>query len=506
MLAAGLSAGALVGCGGDTGDSSPEPVDHATTRQAVQVNTQSASQDLRQALSYVRQTDLLGGPVTSLDGVASDCGGGTQFSDGTTTESTDSFECDTNEPVENNIDSGTDELLDVLNERIFVDANIEEAGEHEITYLLDGTTVCVAEDFAEPADRQDCVADVDQVELRLVVTSSAQGDIDIKVLVGPDRYNPLDFELHDNLLAATADLGDLRSAVVFASNVTGEDAPDLPGTMQGKLRAELRHDTGAKTTATFSVLQGVHISDADYDIKVNRASPAAQITVDTATQTISSMLDLDTIDLRMPITESETTWDENGTETTTETSYAVDAHLGGASFDATYTVGDKRIDVQNVGLGTSTSTLDIDQKRVVTVDLNRSHGRHLNFSFVGDENGTQLFVDPAFDLELMLQFAQVQDKLDGLDDWMLDEMMRITFDGANPAMLLGENIKVLQGRLKLSSTAENISHTVSAGQCLLTPDNDAPTVSDSTSDGTESPTMDDGGSHPFTEFSAGACQ
>jgi hypothetical protein len=511
MLAVGLlAASALVGCGDDTGTSNPEPVDHATARQAVENNTRDASDSLRQALGYVRQTDLLGEFVGGLDSAEDGCSGDGSFGvDDPGTETDGTIECGTSEPIEQEIESGTDELLDVLNNRVFVDANIEQESELEVIYLIDGATVCLAEDFDEPADQQDCVTDVDQLELRLVVTSRAQGDVDIEVLVGPDRYNPVDFELHQGLVAASTDLADLRSTMVFASNVTGEDLPDLPGTMTGGLRAEFAY-TGNKTTGTISVTQNVHISDGDYDITVSRAAPAAQFTVDSATETINGLLDLDAIDVRMPVTDTETVFASDGTETTTETNYTVDAHLGGASFDAAYTVGDQRIDVQNVGLGGSTSTLDIDGKRVATVDLNRSHNRHLNFSFIGGEHGTELVVDPAFDLELMLQFAQVQDKFDDIDGWMLDEMMRITLDGAaSPTVLLGETLEVLQGRLKLTSTAADVTIEASAGQCLIGPEDDVlePAEGSGSSDGSEVPMPEEPtSSHPFEELSAGACE
>jgi hypothetical protein len=515
LLAAGvIAASTLIGCGGDTGTSEPEPVDHATTRQAVENNTRSASVNLQHALEYVRQTDLLGEGVTTLDSSSGDCAVDGSFSgDDTGTQTEGSVECGSGEPVEQEIGDGTDELLDMLGNRVFVDANIENESEFEVTYLLDGATVCVAEDFEEPADQQECVADVDQLELRLEVTSPAQGNIDVEVLVGPDRYNPFDLELHQDLLAASTDLTDLRAAVAFASNIAGEDIPDLPTTMRGKLRAEMRHagTTGTTTTGTISVLQDVQISGDDYDIQVKQASPAAQFTVDSAAQTISGLLDLGTVDVRMPVTDIETTWDAEGMETTTETSYTVDAHLSGASFDAVYAVGEKRIDVQNVGLGSSTSTLDIDQKRVATVDLNRSHGRHLNFSFVGGENGTELVIDPAFDLELMLQFAQVQNKLDGLDEWMLDDMMRITLDGAaNPAVLFGDAIEVLEGQLTLSSAAASVTLEASTGQCVLGPEDDAPTPAtgsgSTTEPGDAQPPEDTNSTHPFEELRVDACE
>lgn len=513
-LAAGaLAATTFTACGGDTGGPEPQPVDHATTRQAVQANTEGASQSLADAVRFTRQTKLLGEWVDDLDGVSVDCATDGGFESGTgSTDGSGSIDCEASqpEPVETEIEDGTQQLVDLLNNRIFVDANIEQESNLEITYLLDGQTVCVAEDFETAGDRQDCVDEVDQLQVRLVVTSLADGDVDIEVLVGPDRFNPLDLELHQNLLAAATDLAELRSTIVFAANVTGDDLQELPSTMRGQLRAELRHDANGKLVGSLSVLQNVNISDADYELTVSKAQPAGQITVDPTAQTISGLLDLNPVDLRMPVTETETTWDSaTGEETTTETSYEIAAHLGGASFDATYAVGSERVDVQNVGLGNSTSTLDIDGKRVASVDLNRSHGRHLNFSLVAGENGMELSVSPAFDLELMLQFAQVQDKLDDIDDWMLDDLLRITLDGAaNPAVRIGDSgIEVVEGNLTLSSTSAGVTVDAAAGQCILGPEGDEPTpiTQDGSTDGSSTPT-EEPASHPFEELTAGSCQ
>lgn len=515
-LAAGaLATSSLVGCGSDTGDGpEPQPVDHETTRQAVESNTTTASQNLRASIEFMRQTDMLGEMVGSIDD-GGDCFDAEGPTDGSGSEPGGSFECEPAEPVEVELEQGTQDLIDLLNSRIFVESNIEQQTDLEVTYLLDGQTMCPADDFTEPADQQDCINEVDSLELRLVVTSFTQGDVDIEVLVGPNRFNPVDFELHDGSLAATVDLAETRSAMVFAAGVTGDDLSEMPSTMQGRVRGEFSHDGNGKATGTLSILQNVVISGQDYDVSVSKAQPAGRVTVDATTQTISGLLDLNAIDLRAPVTETETTWDaETGAESTTETSYEIALHLGGASFDADYAVGDERVDVHNVGLGNTTSTLDIDGKRVASIDLNKNHGRHLAFSLVSGEHGMELSVSPAFDLELMLAFAQVQDKLDGLDDWVLDDLLRVTLDGAaNPAVRIGDSgVEVLDGQLSISSTAAGVSHQVSAGQCLLPPEGDAPEPVSGTgsgsSDGSGTPVPEDDSTsiHPFEEFAVGACQ
>ncbi len=433
--------------------------------------------------------------------------------DGGSAQPASSVDCtvDDPRPVEDDIDDGADKLVDELDTRVFVEANIEQQSDTKVTYLLHGTTVCQAGDFEQPDDLQHCIDEVDQLQIRLQVTSLAQGDVDIDVLVGPDRFNPVDFQLHHDLLASTVDLGELRSTAIFAGTITGSDLGDLPSTMRGVVRGELHHD-GQRAKLTLSVLQNVVISDTNWQLHVDRAQPAASISADAAAQTVHALLDLNAIDLRAPITHTKYTYDEaTGAESQTETRYDIAAHLGGASFDANYAAGDDRIDVHNAGLGNTTSTLDVNGKRVLAVDLNHTHGRKLDFTLTKGADGMDIAVDPAFDLEVLLQFARAQDTLENIADWTRDNLIHVTLDGAaHPAVRLGDSgLEVLAGQLHLSSTASGVDETVAAGQCVLAPD-DSATMSGggSASGGADVPPADDSNtSHdPFADLSVGACQ
>lgn len=507
---AGLSAvslaSTLAACGGSTGDGEPEPVDHATARQAVQTNTSSASANLQASLTYLRGADMIGEWVDQMDGGDELCAADT--TDGGSIEPIDGTDCGPSEPMEEQVDSGTGELLEFLDTRIFVDANIEQESQTEVVYLIGGESLCQPEDFETAADRQTCVSDVDQIQLRLAVTSMAPGDVDIEVLVGPSRYNPVDLELHRDMLAAEVDLAEARSTTLFVGSVLGEDVSEVPDTMRGKLRGELRHSQSS-LTGTFSVMQDVVIAGGDYDIRLDRAQPAGRVTVDSAARSVDALLSLNAVDLRFPVTETDYYWDDaTGEETVVETSYQVAAHLAGASFQASFTEGDRRIDVTNIGLGAGPSTLDIDGHRVMDVDLNRNHGRTFDVSLVSAQDGLEVEFSPAFDLELLMQFAAVQDTLDGVQSWMLDDLLRITLDGAaKPAVLVNDNgVEVLAGNLHMSSTAANISHDVPAGQCLLPPAADEPTVVDSTGTSTDGEVIEHTNTHPLEELAVGACE
>lgn len=526
LTAAGLlAASALVGCGDTTG-STPQLVDQQTTRQAVTQNTHSASVDVSAALDFMRQTDMLAGLVGELDGFgasakcsgaapmpaqpSTDGGTGTPTgSDGSTAPPADCTSGDP-QPIDQDINDGADALIDELNNRVFVDANVEAQTDTEITYLLHGSTVCQADDFEQADELQNCVDQVDQLQLRLSVTSLAQGDVDIEVLVGPDCYNPVDLELHHDLLAATVDLGQLRSTLVFASNVTDADLDKLPATMQGKVRGEFHH-TGDQATLTLGVLQKVLIADTDYELHVDKAQPAAQLRVDAAAKTVHALLDMNAVDLRLPITETTGSGSTGTDPIETQTTYELAGHLGGASLDASYAAGDEHIDVHNAGLGNTTSTLAIDGKRVLAVDLNKMHGRKLDFTISKTDQGLEWSVDPVFELEVMLQFAQAQDLLDQADDWTLDNLIQVTLDGAaKPALRFGDNgIEVLAGQLHLSSTSAGVDETVGAGQCLLAPADDQTTYNGGTDSGSaDVPPVDDSSSShdPLADLSVGACQ
>lgn len=499
-----LSASALVACGDDSG-SSAQPVEHQSAHQALGANIQVAADDLNLGLGYLRSDAKfgIGAAVSALDQEADEeCFGDFDSQTGEWQESCDITHAAS---AEEQIQDAADLVIDELNARIFTESNIEEETDTKITYLVDGQSFCAGNE-----DQEECAENIDALQLRLVVTSPAAGDINIGVLVGEARYNPLDVELHRAKLAAELDLGELRPTIDLIADIGGEPLGELPTLMQGRVRAELAH-TATRAAVTFAIQEKIVVSGNDWSIKADPAAPAARFTIDSAAESISALLALKPVEVQAPITTTEYHWDSETGETETTSEFDILAHLAGASFNLDYHIGDDHIEIPNIGLGNAQSTLDIDGHRVLEVDLNANSGRALSVSIqaLGDE-GAEITLSPGFDLALMLKFAAVQQHFEDLSEWLLDDTLRIAFNGAAAPKLRVEEgrFEVIDGTLAISSTAASIDVEIQAGQCLLSDIDDLPVDHvdgvDGDFDGDFGDTSEE--AHPFEGIYGGSCE
>lgn len=504
LLAGGLfCTSALVACGDDDANNA-QPVEHQSAHQALGENLQFAVEDLNQALGYLRTDTKFGiaTAVSALDQQSEDC---TEpaFPD----ENGDTFDCVVVEEVraEEQLQDGADAIIEELNARVFLESNIEEETDTKITYLVSGDTFCTED------EGEDCVADIDALQLRLAVTSPAAGDFNISVMVGEARFNPLDVELHRAKLAAEIDLAELRPTMELMASIDDATLDDLPTLMQGRIRAELAH-TATTATATIDIQEKIIASGNDWSVKIDPAAPAARFSVDSGTNMLQALLALKPVEIQAPVSETEVVWDSEGGETETTTEYDILAQVAGASFTLDYLVGEDRVEINNIGLGAAQSTLDIDGHRVLEVDLNANDGRAMNLEIeaIGDE-GAKITMTPGMDLALMIKLMEVQQHFNDIQDWMLDDMINIAFNGAAAPKLRIEDgeVEVLEGTLSMSSTAANIDVEIAAGQCIID-DNASPSVGGGIEGGgIEGEIGADGemeeGAHPMSGISAGTC-
>lgn len=508
LLAGGLlSASALVACGDDSGDSA-QPVEHQTAHQALGENIQLAVDDLNQALGYVRSDAKfgIGSAVGALDReTEEECYENFDPQTGEWLE-----ECDITHAAtaEEQLQDGANMVIDALNAQIFTESNIEEQTDTKITYLLNGQTFC-----GDSEDEEKCAANIDALQLRLVVTSPASGDFNIDVLVGEARYNPLDIELHRAKLGAEVDLGELLASIELTGELDGVEPVDLPTLMQGRVRAELAH-TATRAAVTLAIQEKIVVSGNDWSIKADPAAPAARFTIDSAAKSLSALLALNPVEVQAPVTTTEYHWDSETGETEVTSQFDILAYLAGADLNLDYHIGDDRIEIPNISLGDAQSTLDINGHRVLEVDLNADSGRALSASIqaLGDE-GAEITLSPGFDLALMLKFAAVQEHFDDLSEWLLEDTLRIAFNGAAaPKLRIADSrFEVVDGTLAISSTAADIDVEVQAGQCLLSDIDDEPVEgAEGAGDGevidddSEFDTSEE--EHPFTGIYGGACE
>lgn len=454
----GLAMTGAVACGDDAKDGG-EPITSVSARQALTANTQNVSAKLSAAINFLEQSELANrgfsmvapqGDCVAVDGSGADFDGG---------------ECAPSEPVEIDTDlsAPTDELTDYLETRIFADANIESSSDTSITYLLKGSVVCAPSDPIEMID-QGCVDSVDASEIRLKVTSPSEGDVDVALLVGPAKHNPLSIEVHSSMVAAELDLAGVKGAVLHLAGDEGVE--DLPSTMEGRLRAEIEVLGAEKVRAAVSVLSKINVAGGDYALSLGATSPAAEIVADGAAQTISASANLGAFNLMMPY--STEVYGDDGSFT--EITHVLDVALAGLSSSVAFQGGSDTVSFTNMGLGDATSTIKVDGSQVLGIDLNADAGRAFAATIEALENGGTIKVSPKFDLKVAMDFSVLADDPDAdFPTWAMGDVLQVTLDGTDPTLEFSdayEGMKLISGAMSMSLQNAGDSISVAAGQCL----------------------------------------
>lgn len=481
LSAGALSLGLLAGC---VDDEEGADITHETVHEALKMNARAVVDDLEASVVYLRDNVGfgVGEELTQVEqGLDEEC------------DEFDEFEwCDEEDPIalEDGIDESVSELVDILQTQVLTEENIEEESDAKITYLMRGETTCEQ----EQDDYDECVEEFDAMQLRLVVSSPAEGDLDISVLIGPERFNPLDVELHQGFVAAQVDLGQIAQTVQYASDTIGEEEFEgLPETFEGRVRAELTHSS-TELIATLSVLDKIKLGGNGWDFALEAAVPAAQLKIDAAADAIDVLVGFNALDFVIPVVDAYTEYDEE-TQTDIDRLHEYDfaGQIAGLTAQIAYQVDQQVVDIKNLGLGQSTSTLDVDGKRVVELDVNAEDNRQLNATITESEAGVEIAVEPTLDLELLLAFGQVQDVLEEFKQWTHDELLRINLGGADkPRILIADDeVEVLEGELNISSEGAGLNLSVEAGQCVF--------------EDVENEEWDEEDYHPLQGFEAGVC-
>ncbi|MBA2662088.1 MAG: hypothetical protein H0U74_07305 [Bradymonadaceae bacterium] len=448
-----------------------EDVDHRVAQQAVGQNVTNVSASVSNSMVFLKGSSLFNDGFGRAFGGYSDCGA-PPYNDDNTYEDDYDYDCG-GEPAKFDPDFSepTAEAVSYLSNYIFTQKNVESESGNSVTYLLKGEVVCPAFDNDGPS----CINNFKALQIRLVVTSPAAGDVDISVQVGPNRINPVNLEFYRNHLAASPDLAAIRSTILFSAQALNQEAPKLP-TMQGRLRLAIARDGDKKASASVAITHAILVADGDYEFQAAASPNALVVTTDGVAKMVSASAALGAISALFTTRDdsySYEDYDENGdviyvdSEGSDPVAYGV--KLGGLSASSIFDATKELLNVTNIGLGSTTSTLDINGKRVLSVDLNKDNGRKFDLSIEKTGDNPTLTVSPAFDLRLVLKFAQVQDQLRNVAEWALDEVLTINLSGAaKPSVqFLDDGIKVLAGKLTLTAATAGLTHVVEANQCLV---------------------------------------
>ncbi len=469
---------------------------HDRTRDQVETNVQGLSGTLTETTQFVEDSQVVLNSLSLYDSavVEQESASGSacvEDEDGSTDcqQSSDSdtefdSESDTETDVYGSADRYTDQLVDALLEYVFTERNIINEGSNSVTYKIRGRTVCQE----GMSDYQQCVGQVENTDLRIRVTSPSDGTLLFEITVGPDRHAPLDIELSDSHLAVAADLSETKEAVRHIDSVVDSDLADgLPETMTGRFRAEIGSERAKQVYSELVIEQDIEVAGPDYGVELASAQgPVLEASADAKTETVSSSVGFNAIDVSYPITYGQ--YDEETEETTLD--YVT--HLAGLSGESTLSVGDDQLEITDIGFGDSTSWLKIDGSKAVTGDLNPNDGRSVDLTIRPDGSGDDgLVVEATPTLEVLttFDFAHVQDYV-GVADWLVDYEFEGRAHGADPveARIGDEQVEMVAGQLDLGSVNPDASVMVDEGQCLL-PDEPETNDGDSSVDSSSEPPL-----------------
>lgn len=463
-----------VGCGG-------EELEHRTVQQNISSSMTNVSQSAVDSLRFLEHSNLFSSALGSYDSTRCD-GGAVLPPDpyGDDPYGNDPYGERCGEPVDFDYDINDDRAMaiDMLNKHVFATGNIENEGRGEVTYLLRGRVVCTMEGMA-PEELSECTRTIDAAQIRLKVVAAGEHNVDVSVLVGPNRLNPVDFEFYRDRLGIEIDLGGIKSSIGFIAGILGEEAPELPTTMEGRARFAIEAQGPKKMSASAGVLRDIRVAGGDFELALARADQAFVVTADGTAQTIAASLALAPIralftvqpgyrDDGLYLDDDYYDGDYTQPETNTEP-IAYGLNLGGASMTGLFEAAQDIFTLTNVGLGNQTTTLDINAERVFALDINANAGRTFDLTIESNEDGPDWTISPSLDLRMVFELIKVRDQLNDVADWMLDEIINIKLDGADAPRIrtLSDGLQVLAGRLTMTAEKAAITHTVEANQCLL---------------------------------------
>ena len=415
-------------------------------------------------------------------------------------------------------------LTAFLRTYVFVENNVESLDDDNkgATFLLHGELLCQgiaienckdkngdlhAECLSKTAD-PDCIIGINQAEIRLHVRLLEDNGGAITLLIGPEKFAPFVIEGRGGApnsnkpvqLALEIDFDALKNTVAFLDTFYSDEEPlDLPRTMEGRVRFELRVNGEQDVTLETAILRDFVI-EGDTDtgtvlLRFAESRPLFEIRAEGIPGRIHMNLQANALTLALPYADvvCEDTCIENQAHTRcTEEGYektCVVAHPGqftvaiaGASYDFSFTKGDTAIVIKNIGWGDVQTTVKKDDVLLMSLDLNPNSGRRYDLTLTPHEtlNSGYFHFSPELDIHLGFYLDNVKADFTEVPVGLLDNTYRVHLFGGEdgPTILpLPENaqgfkggFQVVQGTLEISANNPETLVSVAEGQCLSSVD------------------------------------
>jgi len=352
-----------------------------------------------------------------------------------------------------------------LRERIFTQENVEGTEGDSTVFRLQGEDVCTTSASVPAAP--ECVQAVDKMELRIRATPADDKGMDLGLLIGPDRAEPMVLSFGQKTMAVVVDLAGAKDAVKFLDPAA---AQGLPRVMVG--RVELRLTENGEQDVSFStgILNAVQIEvgegTAAQAFSTARAVPLSELRMNAKTKTVS-------FDLNLGTTEYRGAYGGTSALANKPVVYS----LSGLSFAFNAQEGKEDFVIAHVGLGDAQSYMSLDGTKVFTADLNALSNRHFDLNLSKGADGLPLVrVLPEFDLATKFFLAPLKaDPMAQVPAFYEDQSYRVRLSGgrapsirpvqANTTTGFPGGLQVVSGELKLEGGSSAV--TVPTGKCLV---------------------------------------
>ncbi|MCY1083402.1 hypothetical protein [Archangium lansingense] len=352
-----------------------------------------------------------------------------------------------------------------LRERIFIEANVEETQGSSTTFRITGEDLCT--DGSKPA-APECVAEVDKYELRIRATNKGDEKLELELLFGPNRAEPLSLSFTDVRVGLTVDLGGVKDTVTHLSPAT-----KLPRVMVGRVELALTSRGPQDLEFQTSILDALSVEwdtvSGTYAFSSAKATPLTELKVwqMNGANWARVALNLGTTEIRAPYSG-------------TKPEFAGKPYVGslsGLSFAMEAQEGSEALTIAHLGLGEAQSYVAVGDHKLVTVDLNALSGRHFDLNVSkGTDGRAVLSVRPEFDLSVFTDMEPVyEDEAGGQPTSNLRTNFNVRLSGgdapsvrpvpANESTGFPGGLQVVSGELSVTVNDSRVS--VPATRCLV---------------------------------------
>lgn len=462
-------------------------------------NSERALQGLIDAADFLSDSNSVAQALSRMGGTSESCTSSAAFCTNNAS-CTPTTICETEEADPVDIEEARTELREdmqdlvrQLRERILIPANLESETATSATYRLGASVLCDDDDAPDAPGNNggatnqdsDCVEQANRLQLRLRLTSEREGDVDVTLQVGQERNEPVVFELHEHSLGVRVDLGE---ALAVAREL-GEDAGDYER-LAGELQLQLVENAARDYSLELNVLSAIEAvvrSDGDrMEVSLGASSPALELRVDGNARRMLAGMDLRSFRMKGPLRlfadAFGTDDDSDGASfppgeldlvapEPAEPNYhgVIDIFLSGLQGTLEYVAESDVLELNGLGFGDATSTIQHDGHSLLALDLNAAQGRHVDLVLTPEGDHTKITISPGFDLKLALAFHQVADQVEGIADYLLSDTWHFWSEGDEPSVIAEDDqLRVVSGTLHFDSAEDPSANvSVAAGMCLV---------------------------------------